>query len=259
MLDEAFGDGRLAADPAVLAERQSWLAWTVLSDEWHAKLHQPLYGERAVVLKATGALIGAVGLVPCLNAFEQIPELRGAGAGSGLYTPEVGLFWAMGTAHRRQGYATEAAGALIAHAFEALSLKRIVATTEYDNAESQGVMAKLGMTVRRNPLPDPPWLQVVGVLDNPKLKERPMDSENRNTTEAHGCVVCGRVYNLLVVYSPSGVMIDCTVTSSGGRRVYDPKKPKVACDRHSDAEIQAAAARKAARDAEDAAREARGD
>ena len=86
-----------------------------------------------------------------------------------------------------------------------------------------------------------------------------MSTENRNTTEPHGCVVCGKVHNMLVVYSPSGQMIDCTVVSGDGRRVYDAKKPKVACNRHSEAEVQAAQARKAARDAEDAAREARGD
>jgi hypothetical protein len=28
------------------------------------------------------------------------------------------------------------------------------------------VMRKLGMRIERNPLPEPPWLQIVGVLDN---------------------------------------------------------------------------------------------
>ncbi len=86
-----------------------------------------------------------------------------------------------------------------------------------------------------------------------------MATANRNTTEPHGCVVCGKVHNMLVVYSPSGQMIDCTVMSGSGRRVYDAKKPKAVCDRHSEAEVQAALTRKAARDAEEAAREARGD
>jgi hypothetical protein len=31
---------------------------------------------------------------------------------------------------------------------------------------SQGVMRKVGMTITRNPLPEPPWLQLVGVLEN---------------------------------------------------------------------------------------------
>ena len=83
--------------------------------------------------------------------------------------------------------------------------------------------------------------------------------ENRNTTEAHGCVVCGKVYNMLVVRTPSGQLVDCAVTTGGGHRVPDADRPLVACDRHSDAEVQTALARKAARDAADAAREARGD
>lgn len=86
-----------------------------------------------------------------------------------------------------------------------------------------------------------------------------MATENRNVTEPHGCVVCGRVHNMLVVYSPSEQLVDCTVTSGLGRRVYDARKPMVVCSRHSESEVQAALARKAARDAEDEAREARGD
>lgn len=83
--------------------------------------------------------------------------------------------------------------------------------------------------------------------------------ENRNVTEPHGCVVCGRTYNMLVVYSPSGEMVDCTVTTSGGRRLPDPKKPMVACTTHTEAEIQSAQARKIARDAADRQRDAKGD
>jgi len=172
-LDAAFAEGRLAQDPAALAERREWLAWTQLSQEWFGKLHQPPYGERAVALKATGALIGAVGYVPCLMPFDQIPALRGGGPETGLYSPEFGLFWAIDAHYRRRGYASEAAGAMIAHAFRDLGLKRIVATTEYDNVESQGVMRKLGMQVLRNPRPGAPWMQVVGVLENPKLLDNP--------------------------------------------------------------------------------------
>jgi len=58
------------------------------------------------------------------------------------------------------------AGPLIEHAFAELRLKRIIATTAHDNLASQAVMRKLGMRLACNPLPDPPWLQVVGVLEN---------------------------------------------------------------------------------------------
>lgn len=38
--------------------------------------------------------------------------------------------------------------------------------TEYDNLASQAVMRKLGMRLERNPLLEPRWLQVVGILEN---------------------------------------------------------------------------------------------
>ena len=65
-------------------------------------------------------------------------------------------------------------------------------------------------------------------------------SDNVNRTEPHGCIICGRSYEVLVVYAPSGRMVDCTVMTPGGQRVPDPQRPLVACDRHSSQEIEAA-------------------
>ena len=56
---------------------------------------------------------------------------------------EIG--WALGAACRGQGYATEAAGALVAYAFEVLNLHRIQAETTLDNASSWRIMERLGM------------------------------------------------------------------------------------------------------------------
>jgi RimJ/RimL family protein N-acetyltransferase len=84
-----------------------------------------------------------------------------------LTSPEVGLYYAFFPAHQHQGYATEAVRALIAFAFSVLRLRRIVATTTYENVRSMGVMRRVGMRIEQNPDPDPFWLQVVGVLDNP--------------------------------------------------------------------------------------------
>ncbi len=166
VLDRAFDGGHKVDDAAALAERRSWLAWARLSQEWFSRLHQPPYGDQAVILTATGAVIGAVGLVPLLDVFDQIPELRRGPEAARGATAEVGLFWAIDPAHQGHGYATEAAQALIDDAFARLRLSRIVATTTYDNLASQAVMRKLGLRLTRNPLPDPAWLQVVGVLDN---------------------------------------------------------------------------------------------
>jgi RimJ/RimL family protein N-acetyltransferase len=168
ILDQAFGDGTRFADAAAREDRLSWLRWSALHQRWFPSLHQPPYGDRAVVLRESGELIGSVGLVPLLNRFEQIPALRALGAPeSGLSTCEMGLFWVIDPARQRRGYATEAARALIDFAFTALRVHRVLATTEYTNAASQAVMCRLGMTVHRNPLPEPTWLQAVGVLLNP--------------------------------------------------------------------------------------------
>lgn len=149
------------------AAREAWLRWTVLNYEQLANLYQPPYGDRAVVLKATGELIGACGFVPYLNAFEQLPGFTNGDPppGPASATPEFGLFYAISRAHQRQGFASEAARALVDYAFQHLNLKRVVATTDYDNIGSIGVMRRLGMRIERNPHPDPPWLQVAGVVE----------------------------------------------------------------------------------------------
>jgi len=151
-----------------LDERAQWLQWSVLNYEALAKLYQPPYGDRAVVLKSTGQLIGACGFVPCLMPFEQLPAFSQPSSRPGLTSTEFGLYYALSPAHHRQGYATEAATALIEYAFSELRLKRVVATTAYENVASMGVMRKLGMTIEKNQSPDPPWLQVVGVVENIK-------------------------------------------------------------------------------------------
>jgi len=166
ILDQTFGSGDKVDDPAALQERQSWLEWSILNQKWFPQLHQPPYGDRAIVLKSTQELIGSVGYVPLLDVYEQIPELS-PGQSSGDYTTtEFGLFWVIDPAHQRLGYATEAAEAMVAYAFKELRLKRIIATTEYANTASQRVMQKVGMQITHNPLPEPFWLQIVGIMDN---------------------------------------------------------------------------------------------
>jgi RimJ/RimL family protein N-acetyltransferase len=166
ILDQTFGDGASVQNDAALQERRSWVQWSILNQEWFPKMHQPPYGDRAITLKPSGELIGSVGYVPLLMPFEQIPELGSTAAPNSYYTTEFGLFWVIDPRHQRRGYATEAAQAMIDYAFSHLHLKRIVATTDFSNLASQQVMRHVGMKLARNPLPEPSWLQVVGILEN---------------------------------------------------------------------------------------------
>jgi RimJ/RimL family protein N-acetyltransferase len=154
------------ATPAVFEERRQWLEWSVRNYEALAQLYQPPYGDRAVVLKDTGEFIGSVGLVACIGPFGQLPHYQALGIHHRRNMSEFGLFWALLNGHQKKGYATEAAQAVIDFTFKEMNLKRIIATTEDDNENSQAVMRRLGMKVERNPLPDPFWFKVVGILEN---------------------------------------------------------------------------------------------
>jgi RimJ/RimL family protein N-acetyltransferase len=145
--------------------RRRWLDWAVANYDALAALYQPPYGDRAIALASTGELVGSVGLVPAFGPFGQLPYYQARGVAHRMNIPEVGLFWALRRDHQKQGYAAEAARAVIDYAFEVLRVARVVATTTHDNAPSIAVMRRLGMAVERNPLPEPPWFQVIGILD----------------------------------------------------------------------------------------------
>ncbi|MBU6361965.1 MAG: GNAT family N-acetyltransferase [Chloroflexota bacterium] len=149
-----------------LAQHRQRLQWLALNEAALAELVQPPYGDRAIVLRDSNQLIGAMGFVPSLGPFAQLTCFAHESPADQAqrFTPEVGLFWMIDPAHQRNGYASEAAQALIEYAGTGLNLRRIIATTEYDNAASIAVMHKLGMSIDHNPLPTPAWFQVVGVF-----------------------------------------------------------------------------------------------
>lgn len=163
VLSAAWGEPE---NDETLAARERWLRWTVANYEELAALVQPPYGDRAIVRRDTGVIVGGVGFVPLLAPFGQLPGFP-AHQGSRRWFTEFGMFWAIDPQHQGQGYATEAARAMIDFAFEAFNLGRILAGTEYDNEASMGVMRKLGMRILRNPFDDPPWFQVTGILERP--------------------------------------------------------------------------------------------
>jgi RimJ/RimL family protein N-acetyltransferase len=150
-----------------VGERQRWLQWTVLGYEMFAMLEQPHYGERAVVSKETGEIIGAVGIVPYLDTFNRVAAFNRAPDAPA--TAEVGLFWAIAPARQGQGFAPEAARALVDYLFTQEKLGRIIATTGYENLPSQKVMQKVGMTIQHLKEPQLPDQFVVGVIENTTL------------------------------------------------------------------------------------------
>jgi len=163
VLNKTFGE------EMPLSKRQRWLQWTVLGYEMFAMLEQPHYGERAIVLKETGNIIGAVGIVPYLDTFNKVSAFIRTPESPA--TAEIGLFWAIGPMHHRKGYAPEAARAVMEYLFVHEKVGRIIATTGYNNLPSQKVMEKLGMKIQRLDEPQPPDQFVVGVIEKDDFQE----------------------------------------------------------------------------------------
>ncbi len=61
--------------------------------------------------------------------------------------------------------------------------------------------------------------------------------------EVHGCIVCGKLYQLYVVHDAEGNYIGSKVMTPGGKEVKGYGRPLVACERHTPAEIERAAER----------------
>jgi RimJ/RimL family protein N-acetyltransferase len=123
----------LMADPAVLeylgASRETPDEWI---DRQSARFTEHGLGYLAMELRATGQLVGAVGLARV--RFEA------------HFTPAVGIGWRLARPHWGHGYASEGAEALLRFGFDALRLEQIVAVTVPANIRSQQVMRRLGMT-----------------------------------------------------------------------------------------------------------------
>lgn len=167
---DAWGGPDGCAPPDAFEENDplEWFEWTVRNYGALARLEQPPYGDRAVIHRETGVLIGATGFVPCLFPLEVLRHFRDTDEQPERVssTPEFGVFYSFGEAYRGHGYATEAARAMVEYAFTVLNVRRLVLNTGVENVASMRVMERLGMTVLHNSL-DMPAMRVIGVLENP--------------------------------------------------------------------------------------------
>lgn len=89
------------------------------------------FGLFAVELKATGVPIGMCGLI----RREVLPD--------------VDIGYALLERYWNQGYASEAAAAVLDYGYKVIGLKRIVAITALDNEASANVLEKIGLQFER--------------------------------------------------------------------------------------------------------------
>lgn len=65
-------------------------------------------------------------------------------------------------------------------------------------------------------------------------------AENITKGEMHGCIVCGKLYQLYVLYDPAGNFIGSKVMTASGQVVQHATRPLVACEKHTTKEIERA-------------------
>lgn len=128
----------LNADPEVMRHFPTTLT-AAQSDEMVARIEAGWaansFGLWAVETLAAGEFIGFVGLA--------------APTWTAHFTPCVEVGWRLGRQHWGQGYASEAAHAALAFAFEHVALPNdeVVSFTPRENLRSQRVMHKIGMVL----------------------------------------------------------------------------------------------------------------
>jgi RimJ/RimL family protein N-acetyltransferase len=134
---------RMNADPRVMEFFPGILSRSesdALADRIEAHFDEHGFGGFAAELRDTGRFIGFTGLALSFQGYE--------------------IGWRLAAENWGRGLATEAARAVLNHAFDKLRLSEIVSFTVPSNARSRRVMEKLGMT--HDPADD---------FDHPKLPD----------------------------------------------------------------------------------------
>ncbi|MET4923891.1 GNAT family N-acetyltransferase [Streptomyces sp. PSRA5] len=104
-------------------------------ERWEEEWDEEGFGLFAIELLASGEMIGFAGLsVP-----EYLPEVL----------PDVEISWRLGAQFWGQGYASEAAHAVLEFALQDRGLERVVAVNRMGNDESENVLRKLDLVLVR--------------------------------------------------------------------------------------------------------------
>ncbi len=115
--------------PAPLSRAES----DAMIDREHGRIAERGWGLWAVEVVAERTFIGFVGL--SVAPFEQ------------SWTPATEIGWRLARAAWGYGYATEAARAVLAHAFDTLGLDEVVSFTATTNTPSEAVMRRIGLVL----------------------------------------------------------------------------------------------------------------
>lgn len=139
--EDAISFAAMNADPAVMEFFPRPISRTesdALLASARAAIAADGFGKYAVEVKETGAFVGYVGLAR--------PQFEAH------FTPAIEIGWRLARAAWGRGFATEAAGAVLNHAFGLLGLDALISFTTAGNFRSRRVMERLGMT--RDPADD---------------------------------------------------------------------------------------------------------
>lgn len=127
----------LNADPVVMEHFPATLSRAeseAFVDRHSALIDQRGWGLWAVEVRETGAFIGFTGLaVPVFDAD---------------FVPCTEIGWRLAASAWGRGYATEAATAVLTHAFDEIGLDDVVSFTYVGNDRSRRVMEKIGLRER---------------------------------------------------------------------------------------------------------------
>ena len=161
-------------DDVSLPQRKQILQREIILADWHDGSR--LFGARGIFLQETRQLVGLCGFHPWLWSPAQKalfwPNLLATTASPADYghaSFELSILYGLSDRQRGQGYATEAARALIAYAFDTLQVRRVFADTTRSNVGSINVMVRAGMRIANHPTrPDEEWPDgpaVVGCIE----------------------------------------------------------------------------------------------